>query len=466
MNFGPWEFIMDMALMSLLLFIAQLIRSRVKIVQNLYLPSSLIAGFLGLALSKQGLGVLPFSEQISSYAYLGIVILFASLFIGNENKESFKKVVNEVGDTFTLNLAAEIGQFGFALFAGTIIITRLFPEVNQAFSILMPAGFVGGHGYAAAIGGTLQEVGSWEEAITIGQTFATLGLLCGILGGLLLINIATKKGYTRLVKSMGQLPKSMQTGLVPKNERTVMGDNTVNPMSIDPLSWHILLVLIATAGGFYVQGWLKIIFPGITLPMFSLSMLAGIVVQYVLKFVKMDGYVDKRVMTRIGSSVTDYLVAFGVASIQLSIVIKYAIPILIMLGCGLFFAVFFVFFIGRKLFHNYWFERSIFIYGWSTGVVAMGVTLLRIVDPEFKSKTLEDYGMAYVFISFIEILIVALLPLFAIAGNGIIAGGVLLLIFIGLIGFTAFKYGIHRDDGTELRQGEIDKTFIKEANSN
>ena len=463
MNFGPYDFLMDMSLMSILLFIAQYMRSKVKIIQNLYLPSSLLAGIMGLILSDQVLGIIPFSESISSYAYLGIVVLFASLFIGREDKGSFKKVINEVGDTFTLNLAAEIGQFGFALFAGTIIITRFFPEVNQAFSILMPAGFVGGHGYAAAIGGTLQEVGGWEEAITIGQTFATLGLLCGILGGLLLINIATKKGYTRLVKSMGQLPKSMQTGLVPKEERTVMGDNTVNPMSIDPLSWHILLVLVATAGGFYVQGWLKIVFPGITLPMFSLSMLAGIVVQYVLKFVKMDGYVDKRIMTRIGSSVTDYLVAFGVASIQLSIVIKYAVPIMIMLACGLFFAVFFVFFIGRKLFHNYWFERSIFIYGWSTGVVAMGVTLLRIVDPEFRSKTLEDYGMAYVFISFIEILIVALLPLFAIAGNGILAGGVLLLIFIGLVGFTAFKYGIHRDDGTELREGEVDNAFVKKS---
>src|SRR6056297_2690897 len=419
MNFGPWEFVMDMALMSLLLFVAQFIRSRVKIVQNLYLPSSLIAGFLGLGLSKQGLGVLPFSDQISSYAYLGIVILFASLFIGNENKESFKKVVNEVGDTFTLNLAAEIGQFGFALFAGTIIITRFFPEVNQAFSILMPAGFV---------------------------------------GGLLLINIATKKGYTRLVKSMGQLPKSMQTGLVPKEERTVMGDNTVNPMSIDPLSWHILLVLVATAGGFYVQGWLKIVFPGITLPMFSLSMLAGIVVQYVLKFVKMDGYVDKRIMTRIGSSVTDYLVAFGVASIQLSIVIKYAVPIMIMLACGLFFAVFFVFFIGRKLFHNYWFERSIFIYGWSTGVVAMGVTLLRIVDPEFRSKTLEDYGMAYVFISFVELFIVSITPIYVLksGGSAMMAGIVMIAIAVALWVATAVKYGVHKGSMSDLRDGEAE----------
>src|SRR6056297_311938 len=458
MNFGPWEFVMDMALMSLLLFVAQLIRSRVKIVQNLYLPSSLIAGFLGLGLSKQGLGVLPFSDQISSYAYLGIVILFASLFIGNENKESFKKVVNEVGDTFTLNLAAEIGQFGFALFAGTIIITRFFPEVNQAFSILMPAGFVGGHGYAAAIGGTLQEVGGWEEAITIGQTFATIGILSGILGGLLMINLATKKGHTRLIKSMGQLPKSMQTGLVPKEERTVMGHNTVNPMSIDPLSWHVLLVLIATAGGYYSQGWFKALIPGITLPMMCLSMLSGLVVYFLLKLLKMDKYVDRKVITRIGSSVTDYLVAFGVASIRISIVVKYAIPILIMLACGLFFAVFYSMVICKKLFHNYWFERSIFIYGWSTGVVAMGVTLLRIVDPEFRSKTLEDYGMAYVFISFVELFIVSITPIYVLksGGSAMMAGIVMIAIAVALWVATAVKYGVHKGSMSDLRDGEAE----------
>jgi len=463
MNFGPYDFLMDMSLMSILLFIAQYMRSKVKIIQNLYLPSSLLAGIMGLILSDQVLGIIPFSESISSYAYLGIVVLFASLFIGREDKGSFKKVINEVGDTFTLNLAAEIGQFGFAILVGTLILTNLFPEVNQAFAILMPAGFVGGHGYAAAIGGTLQEVGGWEEAITIGQTFATIGILSGILGGLLMINLATKKGHTRLIKSMGQLPKSMQTGLVPKEERTVMGHNTVNPMSIDPLCWHVLLVLIATAGGYYSQGWFKALIPGITLPMMCLSMLSGLVVYFLLKLLKMDKYVDRKVITRIGSSVTDYLVAFGVASIRISIVVKYAIPILIMLACGLFFAVFYSMVICKKLFHNYWFERSIFIYGWSTGVVAMGVTLLRVVDPEFKSGTLEDYGMAYVFISIIEILLVAFLPLFVIAGNGIIAGGVLILIFIGLIGFTALKYGIHRDDGTELREGEVNNAFVKKS---
>src|SRR6056297_1302954 len=456
--FGPYEMLMDFALMSVLLFVAQFMRARIKLIQNLYLPSSLIAGFLGLFLSNQFLGVLPFSAKISSYSYLLIVVLFASLFIGNNKKQSFKKVMEDVGDTFTINMATEFAQFGFAILIGTVVLMQFYPEVNHAFSILMPAGFVGGHGYAAAIGGTLRDIGGWEEALTIGQTFATVGLLIGILGGMVLITIATRKKATRFNQTMGELPISMQTGLVPQKERQIMGYETVSPMAIDPLTWHVLLVLIATAGGYYGTTFVKAMWPSVGLPMMSVAMIAGVILQLILNVTGMGNYVDKKIITRIGSSVTDYLVAFGVASIKISIVIKYAGPILIMLLIGVAFCMFSLFFIGRKLFHNFWFERSIFVFGWSTGVVAIGVTLLRIVDPEFRSKTLEDYGMAYVFISFVELFIVSITPIYVLksGGSAMMAGIVMIAIAVALWVATAVKYGVHKGSMSDLRDGEAE----------
>ncbi len=455
MAFGPYDMLMDFSLMSILLMIAQMMRAKLKIVQNLYLPSSLIAGFLGLFMSSQFLNVLPFTSRISSYPYMLVVVLFASLFIGSNEKQSFKKVVNEVGDTFTINMATEFGQFGMAIFFGTLILTKFYPEVNHAFAILLPAGFVGGHGYAAAIGGSLQQVAHWDEALVIGQTFATIGLLAGVLGGLVLINIATRLRATRFIKTMGELPRSMQTGLVPKAEQISMGNQTVSPMSIDPLTWHLMLILIATAGGYYATIHFKKVF-GIDLPMMSMSMLTGVVLQFLLNGLKLDEYVDRHVITRIGSTVTDYLVAFGIASIKISIVIKYAGPILIMFIFGILFCFFNLYFIGRKLFHNFWFERSIFIYGWATGVVAIGVTLLRIVDPEFRSKTLEDYGSAYVFISIIELFIVSLAPIYVAKSieSALITGAVMTAIAIALWVITAMRYGINRSTMSDLREGE------------
>ncbi|MEL7563788.1 MAG: sodium/glutamate symporter [Dehalobacterium sp.] len=455
MTFGPYNMLMDFCLMSVLLLIAQFLRAKIKLIQCLYLPSSLIAGFFGLFFGQQFLNWIPFSDQIGGYAYLLVVVLFASLFIGNSEKMSVRKIFNDVGDTFTMNLAAEIGGFGVALLIGGFILVSLFPEVNQAFAILLPSGFIGGHGYAAAIGGSLQELIGWEEAVTIGQTFATFGLLTGVFAGLILINWATRANATRFVKGIGELPESMRTGLVPANEQFEMGKNTVNPMSIDPLTWHVLLVFIATAGGYYATNWFGVVMPKVSLPMMSVSMLAGVLLHIILKGVGLAPYVDKRIITRIGSSVTDYLVAFGVASIKISIVIKYATPLVIFCILGLCWSLFMVY-LGKKLFHNFWFERSIFLFGWTTGVVAMGVTLLRIVDPEFKSKTLEEYGTAYVLISIIELFIVSISPIYAAKGQGIIAGVVMCSIAAVLFILTAIKYGWKKSKGSELRPGEAE----------
>lgn len=457
MTFGPYDMLMDFALMSILLFVAQLMRSRIKIIQNLYLPSSLIAGFIGLFLGYQFLDVIPFSENIGSYPFLLVVVLFASLFIGIKEKQSLKKVIDKVGDSFTLNMAAEFGQFGFAILAGTMMLLTFFPEVYHPFALLLPAGFVGGHGYAAAIGGALQDLTGWDEAITIGQTFATIGLLLGIFGGLIMINIATRTKATRFIKTMGELPKSMQTGLVPPSEQVSMGKQTVNPMSIDPLSWHVLLILVATAGGYYGTNWLNGIF-NISLPMMSVAMLTGVILNGLLNLTNMNQYVDKAVVTRIGSSSTDYLVAFGVASIRISVVVQYAVPIILMVLLGILFCLFNVYFIGRTLFRNFWFERSIFMFGWTTGVVAMGVTLLRIVDPEFRSKTLEDYGMAYVFIAIVEVFIVTITPLYVVMGPGhaMVAGAVLLLLAVALWIITGVRYGFYKGSMSTIRDGEAE----------
>lgn len=250
----------------------------------------------------------------------------------------------------------------------------------------------------------------------------------------------------------------MKTGLVPPDEQEPLGNSTTNPMAIDPLAWHFVLVLVATAGGYYLTNKLDQVLgkfiPGISVPMMSVAMLVGVVLQMVLRATKYDRFVDKQVVTRIGSMVSDFLVCFGVATIQISVVVKYAVPIAIMSVSIIFMVLFYLFVVSKKLFHNFWFERGIFIYGWTTGVVAIGVTLLRVVDPEYKSNTLQDYGTAYVIIAVIEVFLVSMVPVFILQGLGLVTGLVMVIIAAALLIFTAMKYGIRREKGDQLRQGE------------
>jgi ESS family glutamate:Na+ symporter len=469
---------MDFALMSILLFIAQLIRANVRWVQQLFMPTAIIAGFIGLLLGESFLSyiapqavafALPFSDQISSYAYMLVVVLFASLYIGTRDGQSARAMFRQVGDTFTTNMAAEFGGFGVALLVGGGLLVVFAPDVSSTFAILQPAGFIGGHGYAAAIGTTLEEARQsvWlsSEAITIGQTFATIGLLIGVFCGLAAINIGVRKGYTRFITRMDTLPEDIRTGFIKEKDQREIGSATVNPMTIDPLSWHALLILIATGLGYYTYQWLRELIPGIAFPMMCLTMLSGVALQKFLGMIDLQHTVDKRIITRMGSSVTDYLIAFGIASIKISVVIKFAVPLLLMTMIGVGFSLLFLFYVAKRIFHNYWFERGIFVFGWSIGVVAMGVTLLRIVDPNYRSNALNDYGIAYLFIAMIELAIVSILPsivaLSFISGNywyTLVPGAVMLSICLILLYLTVYRYGLQSSDGSLPRAGEESET--------
>ena len=147
---------------------------------------------------------------------------------------------------------------------------------------------------------------------------------------------------------------------------------------------------------------------------------------------------------------------FGVASISITVVMEFAGPILLLCVLGTLTSLSFIFIIGRKLFHNFWFERSIFVFGWTTGVVAIGVTLLRIVDPEAKSGTLNDYGYAYTLQSIIEVFIVALTPIFAVSMGCITVGLIETAIALVLFLFSAKVFGVHKEKMNELRPGEAE----------
>jgi ESS family glutamate:Na+ symporter len=452
---------MDFALMSVLLVVAHVLRSRVKLLQDLLLPAPLLAGFLGLAAGRQGLDVLPFSTaptgEPALYGYPAqlVVVVFATLFLGARPKSpGLRAVVRQVGDTFFYNLAAELGQFGAALAFGLLVLAPLFPGLAEGFALMLPAGFAGGHGTATVVGQALEQ-GGWSEATSVGYTFATLGLLAGICGGLLLINAGVRCGWTRLVASAEHLPEVERRGFLAGDRQASLGRQTVAAAALDPLTWHIALALVPFAAAHLVNDWARTALPGdFTLPLFAVAMLLGAGLQKGLDAVGLGQYVDRQVMGRIGSCASDYLIGFGVASIQVSVVRQHALPILTMVLFGLVYCLGLFWFVGRRICRTFWFERSLFVYGWATGVIATSITLLRVVDPRFRSRTLEDYGLAYVFIAPVEIAVLVLVPPLVARGWIALPAAVLLALFVACLVLSARLIGWFRIPATVPRDGE------------
>lgn len=420
MGFSAIDLVYDFCFMSALLIVAKIIRVKLKLIQRLYIPSALIAGFLGLFLGKEFLNIVSFSDHISDYAGILIVILFASMFLGNNKKIEFNQVFKRVGDTFLVNGAAEIAQFGIFILIGLLLLPSIFPGINKAFGLMLPSGFVGGHGTAAAIGSVLSETPwNWNEAVSVGQTFATIGLLGGIIIGIVIINIGTRRGYTKIVKDVKALPKEMLTGLNDASERHSIGDETINAMSMDTITFHLSLILLSSGLAYFVNRILRIFVPNLSIPTYGLALICSVFVQWLLKQLKLDPYIDRRIVTHIGSTATDYLVAFGVASIDINEIIKYLAPIILLSVFAFLVIIIWLFTVNPHFFKSYWFERGIYIFGMSTGVLATGVLLLRIVDPKFESGVLEDFGIAWIGLSVLDMLIVSFSPLFVIYGYGV-----------------------------------------------
>lgn len=427
------DFLLDFAVASLLIMVGQLIRAKVKIVQNFFVPASMIAGFIGLGLGRYGLNILPFSESIESYAGTLIILIFAAVGINGfkVKKNAFMAEFTRIGSYFSYKVLAQAIQFSLAPLFSILVISKLFPQINYGFGLLLASGFSGGHGTAAAVGSTFEKLGDLD-AMDIAMTCATVGILAGVFGGLFFIKLGTKFGWTKYIKSFQYISGELKTGLIPEEKRQSMGQETVSSMVLDPLAWHLAILLVASGAGMLLNRWIYAK-TELDLPTYLVAFLIAIAMFLVFKKIGVGKYIEENVISRISGTATDYLVFFGIAAIKIEVIVKYAAPLALLLLCGIVIVILTLMFFGPAMNKGSWFERSIFVFGYSTGVFAIGFILLRIVDPFNQSKTLNDTAFAAPFTTPIEMFAWSMGPAMLLGGKHWQFVGLYLLIFAACI---------------------------------
>ena len=415
--FDPWTLFADVGLISLLMLIGKFLRVKVRLIQKLFIPPSLIAGLLGLAFGPNGLGWLPLSASISVYPAILIAVVFGALPLSSKG---FKvgEVARRVGPMWAYSQLGMLLTWSVMGLFGIFVLSRLWPALHPAFGVMLPTGFYGGHGTAAAIGAAFSNSG-WDEALRLGMTTATVGVILALIGGLFLIKGAARRGVTTHIKDFDELPEELRSGLIPKEKRTATGEATTSPMSVDSLTFHLAFVALAAFGGYLMSKGFKLLWPAVELPVFSCAFVVGLLMKLICNKTHISDYMDAQTTGAISSCATDYLVAFGVASIKLGIVVKYWLPLLILIIVGTLLTLVVVFFLGKHLLGRDWFEKSIFAWGWWTGTMAMGIALLRIVDPKRETGALDDYALAYLPCAPVEILLISLVPVAFVSGFGL-----------------------------------------------
>ncbi|QIZ75453.1 sodium/glutamate symporter [Ferrimonas lipolytica] len=416
-----WDIFTDFAVAGGLLLIGKWLRANVILLQKLYLPAALIAGMLALAFGPAGLDLLPWSSAFASNASVLTVMLFASLGLATDFP-SMHTLMRRAGSLWAFNQIATVSQWAFAAMAGLGLIALVWPELPPAFGIVMPAGFMGGHGTGVVVGETLQGQG-WEDALTLALTTATVGIFASILCGMGLMHLGVKKGWIKNFATFNELSFTERRGLIVPSQQQALARNGVSSVSIDVFAMHAAVLLLVTMLGYHGAKYLSSFHHMVQVPAFVAAFVLGLVARLLMRKSQANRYFDDAIFSHATGSATDFLIVFGVGAIKITILMNYALPIAVLMIIGLLFNLFLVLVVAPRILGDNWFEKAIFSWGWLTGTVGMGIALLRIADPKMRSKVLDDYAIAYVPGSITDLIIVSMVPILMMQGMAHIAIG-------------------------------------------
>jgi len=155
------------------------------------------------------------------------------------------------------------------------------------------------------------------------------------------------------------------------------------------------------------------------------------------------GYVlDDDTLSRISGTSVDYMVAGALGAISLVFVGKYWFPILLMSTlCG-FMVYYTIPWVSSRIFRDFRFERMLMLYGVSTGTLSTGLALLRVMDPEFKTKVTSDYMLSagLTFVLAIPFILAINLPAKAYTSGSMVSYWIFMAIAAGYMLFVLVVY--------------------------
>jgi len=416
------EQLISFAWLGFALFVGKLLRKWFPFLKNLFIPSAILGGLFLLFLGPEVLGALSNNsirlfpqESIAIWSTMPgflINIVFASLFLGKtlpSLKEVWQKAGPQVAFSHTVAWGQYVVGFGLTLF----VLSPLF-QVEPMFGALIEIGFIGGHGTAAGLGETFQELG-WPQGQDLALGVATIGVIVGVLTGIVLVNWGVRKGHSTYLKTQKTTDAEIESAQkeLDSNEQElsleVDSDTTkdskasiISIESMEPMSFHLAYIAISIGvGALLLAGltWIErmtlapLSVPVLLghVPLFPLAMVGGIIVE---KFHHsfFAGHLDRQLILKIQGTALDLLIVSALASLTLSALADAWLPLTLLILAGMVWTIGAFVFLAPRMMKDHWFERGIGDFGQSLGVTATGLLLIKIVDPKGKSPALESFG--------------------------------------------------------------------------
>ncbi len=361
------------------------------------LPEALLAGLLGLMVGPTGVLPLvprPVIDLWQELPQILLTLVFATLLLAKPLPRLaglWRPLSGQVFMALTL-------AFGQYLVGGLAVLLLLRPwlGVHPLMACLIEVAYEGGHGSAAAMGRSYDQLG-FAGGDSLGLAMATVGLLASTVVGGLVVVFGRRAGWLRHPDAL-PLPEAVETLVA--EDPAVSGP----PLWRRAADWALNLALagLAVAFGLAALGLLRWTAAWVgggfalvaeSLPVFPLALLGSLVVRLSLERSGRDRWVSPTIQTLMGTVAADLLIASATACLDLSLLAHDWLPLTVLASLGLLWNLAVLLLLAPRLLPDDWFERGIIEFGQATGVAASGLLLLRMADPGDRSDAVQAFSI-------------------------------------------------------------------------
>lgn len=411
-NTGLWDPIIQMGIIAGLILLANVLRRKIKFIQNSLMPTAVLAGFIMLLL--RSLNILKIDSaflEVITYHAIALGFIALSLRVPTKDKESTALLGSKNG---ALIVSTYLVQALTGLIISLFLAYTFMPELFKASGILLPMAYGQGPGQANNVGSTYEALGMIGGR-SFGLSLAAAGFLCACVVGVIYLNILKTQKKIKWIQG----DRDYDAGSV-----TVDTFQDINEIpiaeSVDKLSVQVALVLVLywltyllTKG---ITSGLAVIAPGLANTVSSLlwgfnfivgSLLATgcrSVFKHLRKVKWMNRqYQNNYLLSRISGVAFDCMIVAGIASIDISDLSGYWVPFILMAVAGGVVTFIYLMFMCKFLYPDYLYEGFVSMYGMLTGTISSGVLLLREIDPDLETPasnnliTGSSFGIAFGF---------------------------------------------------------------------
>jgi ESS family glutamate:Na+ symporter len=424
----------DMTFISVLLIAGYILRELIPIFRKFYVPTCIVAGLLGLVIGPQGLKWTTLPPTIGQYGMVLVDLICTAVVWGVA--VNWKKLRSYV-DFIALIQGAYWIQLVYGCAVGYLLAV-IWPNLPVGWGSELIFSFAAGHGQAIAMGKLFEKMGVHGN-VEIGTLLSTIGLIVAMVAGMSAVNFGARKGWAKYLRVVGKDGKiqamKAEKGLIPEDKRISIGDTVVHNSSLNNLLFQFAQIMALIFIGKYIVkalGYLPLIGPFLGgLSSFLHGMIAALVIYPILSLFKLTKYIDAKSVNTINGFCVDIMIAGAIATMDLRFLAQFWIPILIISVIATVMQMLFCFGYAYYVCKEDWFEKAVFCFGQSTGVIASGFALYRAVDPNLESNLPEVQGVGNGICGPHTYIVMALIPAICVntPGREILVGGALFLGF-------------------------------------